>query len=105
VASGLFVPKPLQHHPNVLFHGLGVRVPPRRFGRKRAAFWRNLGFPNLVRARAAKAKKREQRLRLARIQAAKRFSPFAIIDELSSYDGLSLEHPSKARWSKKPHQR
>jgi hypothetical protein len=33
------------------------------------------GFPNLALARAAKAKKREQRLRLERIEAAKRFSP------------------------------
>jgi len=70
--------------------------------RRRAAFWRSLGFPNLVRARAAKAKKREQRLRLERIQAAKRFSPFAMIDDLSSYNDLFLAHPSKARWSKKP---
>lgn len=47
------------------------------------------GFPTWVRARATKAKKREQRLRLERIQAAKRFSPFAMIDDLSSYDDLS----------------
>ena len=56
-------------------------------------------------ARAAKAKKREKRLKLERIQAAKRFSPFAMIDDLSYYDDLSLEHPVKARWSKKPRQR
>jgi len=36
------------------------------------------------------------------IAAAKRFSPFALLDDLSSYDHLSLEHPVKARWSKKP---
>jgi len=58
-----------------------------------------------VRPRAAKARKREQRLRLERIQAPKRFSPLAMIDDLSSYDDLSLEHPSKARWSKKLRQR
>jgi hypothetical protein len=39
----------------------------------------------LARARAAKAKKREQRLKLERIQAAKRFSPFAILDHLPLY--------------------
>jgi hypothetical protein len=32
-------------------------------GPKRAAFWRALGFPNLVRARAAKARKRESGLK------------------------------------------
>jgi hypothetical protein len=72
---------------------------------RRAAFWRELGFPNLERARAAKAKNREQRLKLQRIEAAKRFSPFAMMDDLSSYDGLSLETPAKARWSKKLRQR
>jgi hypothetical protein len=59
----------------------------------------------LARARAVKAKKREQRLKLERIQAAKRFSPFALLDDLPSYDHLSLEHPVKARWSKKLRQR
>ena len=84
--------------PALSYRNIGCR-------RKRAAFWRKLGFPNQVLARVAKAKKREQRLRLERIQAAKRFSPFAMIDDLSSYDDLSLEHPSKARWSKKLRQR
>ena len=69
-------------------------------GLHRAAFWRSLGFSNLVRARAAKAKKREQRLKLERIQAAKRFSPFAMMDDLSSYDDLSLEISAKARSKK-----
>ena len=51
-------------------------------------------------ARAAKAKKREQRLRLERIEAAKRFSPFAMLDDLPLYDDLSVEHPVKVRRSK-----
>lgn len=34
-------------------------------GRKGAAFWPKLGVPNLVLARAAKAKKREQRINLS----------------------------------------
>jgi hypothetical protein len=59
----------------------------------------------LALARTAKAKKREQRLNLERIQAAKRFSPFAMMVGLSAYDDLSLEQPVKARWSKKLHQR
>jgi len=33
---------------------------------------------------AAKAKKREQRLKLERIQASKRFTPFAMLDDLSA---------------------
>ena len=32
-------------------------------GRRRAAFWPTLGFPNLVLARTAKARKREERLK------------------------------------------
>lgn len=49
-------------------------------GRRRAAFWRSLGFPNLVRARDAKAEKR----RLRRLKEWKRKelrTPFAILDE------------------------
>jgi hypothetical protein len=59
--------------------GTALAARNRLGGLHRAAFWRSLGFPNLVRARAAKAKKREQRLKLERIQAAKRFSPFALM--------------------------
>jgi hypothetical protein len=32
-------------------------------------------------------------------------TPFAILDELPPYDDLSLEHPVKARWSKKARRR
>jgi hypothetical protein len=50
-------------------------------GPKRAAFWRALGFPNLVRARAALANK----VRLRRLEEWKREelkrTPFAILDE------------------------
>ena len=53
-------------------------------------------------ARAAKAKKREHRVRLERIETAKRFSPFAM---LPPYDDLSVEHPVKVRRSKKLCQR
>src|SRR5262249_23523179 len=35
----------------------------RRLGRGRARFWRQLDFPNVVRARETKARKREERLR------------------------------------------
>ena len=50
-------------------------------GRKRAGFWRALGFPNLVLARAALANK----VRLRRLEEWKREqlrrTPFAILDE------------------------
>jgi len=60
----------------------------------------------LALARAAKARKREQRLRLERIEAAKRFSRFAMLDDLPHYDDLSVvEHPVKVRRSKKLCQR
>lgn len=36
-----------------------------------------------------------QRLKLERIEAAKRFSPFAMMHDLSSYDELPLGHPVK----------
>ena len=55
-------------------------------GRKRAAFWRAQGFPNLVLARAALAAKR------ARERNAKQtFSPFA----LSEYDIRDLPSHNK----------
>ena len=50
-------------------------------GPKRAVFWRALGFPNLVLARAAKAEKRRlRRLEEWKWEELKR-TPFAILDE------------------------
>jgi len=48
---------------------------------KRAAFWRSLGFPNLVLARAAKANKRRLRLLEQGKREELRRTPFAILDE------------------------
>jgi len=50
-------------------------------GRKRAAFWRSLGFPNLVRARAAWARMREQRRLHERRREELKRTPFAILHE------------------------
>ena len=50
-------------------------------GPKRAAFWRALGFPNLVRARAAKARKREERLKRETLELARRANPFALPED------------------------
>jgi len=62
-------------------------------GLKRAAFWRELGFPNLVRARAAYAKIRAERRRQ---QVAKQFGPFAIANE--RYEDLAPPpKPSRPR--------
>jgi len=55
--------------------------------------WRELGFPNLVRARAAYAKIRAERRRQ---EAAKRFSPFAVASE--RYEDLAPPpKPSRPR--------
>jgi hypothetical protein len=62
-------------------------------GLKRAEFWRELGFPNLVRARAAYAKIRAERRRQ---EAAKQFSPFALANE--RYEDLAPPpKPSRLR--------
>jgi hypothetical protein len=50
-------------------------------GLHRAAFWRELGFSNLVLARAAKANKRRLRLLEEWRQQELRRTPFAILDE------------------------
>lgn len=59
---------------------IGLRLHHRMCGLGRARFWRSLGFPNLVRARAALAAKRD-RERAQR--AARAFSPFADAREFS----------------------
>jgi hypothetical protein len=50
-------------------------------GPKRAAFWRALGFPNLVRARAAKVRKQEERLKRETLEPARRANPFALPED------------------------
>jgi len=50
-------------------------------GLHRAAFWRALGFPNLVRARAAKARKREARIKRETLELARRVNPFALPED------------------------
>ena len=50
-------------------HGRNVKG-----GLHRAAYWRALGFPNLVKARAAKARYRRERLQL---EEARQRSPYA----------------------------
>jgi hypothetical protein len=54
-------------------------------GRKRAAYWRSLGFPKLVKSREASARNRGA-LRQARLFAeAKRRNPFALRDKPVGY--------------------
>jgi len=48
-------------------------------GPKRAAFWRALGFPNLIRARRARWR---NHVPIAKQRAAKAFTPLAMIDDL-----------------------
>src|SRR5262249_5396421 len=60
------------------------RVPRRAFraaralGRKRAAFWRALGFPNLVKAREVSARNRRSRKQVRLFTEAKLRNPFAL---------------------------
>ena len=64
-------------------------------GPKRAAFWRALGFSNLVLARAAKAEKRRQRkLEEWRREELKR-TPFALLDEPPAELAMSKKRPRK----------
>ena len=58
-----------------------VRAAHSSTDEKRAAFWRSLGFPNLVLARAARARQREERLKRARFERARALNPFAIPDD------------------------
>src|SRR5215467_2218333 len=50
-------------------------------GPKRAAFWRALGFPNLVRTRAAKARRWEARIKRETLELAMRVNPFALPED------------------------
>jgi hypothetical protein len=50
-------------------------------GRRRAAFWRSLGFPNLELARNAKAERRRLRLLEEWKRKELRRTPFALLDD------------------------
>ena len=73
-------PKPWTRAVSTRPAGPGAFVARPVEGRRRAAFWRKLGFPNLVLARAAKARKRQKRLKKERFELA-RAHPFAIPDD------------------------
>ena len=67
----------------------------RMCGLHRAAFWATQGFPNLERARAAKAEKRRQRkLEEWRREELKR-TPFALLDEPPAELAMSKKQPRK----------
>jgi hypothetical protein len=69
-------------------------------GPQRAAFWRAQGFPNLVRARAAKARKREARLRKEILEKARRITPFAMPEDLQQWAEI-LGIPFRNRWPRR----
>jgi len=73
--------------------GSALAARNRLGGLHRAAFWRKLGFPNLVRARAAYAKIRAERHRQ---EAVRQFSQFAIAGERYE-DLLPPAKPSRPR--------
>jgi len=67
----------------------------RMCGLHRAAFWATQDFPNLERARAAKAEKRRQRkLEEWRREELKR-TPFALLDEPPAELAMSKKRPRK----------
>jgi len=67
----------------------------RMCGLHRAAFWATQDFPNLERARAAKAEKRRQRkLEEWRREELKR-TPFALLDEPPAELAMSKKQPRK----------
>src|SRR5215469_18790133 len=66
-------------------------------GPKRAAFWRALGFPNLVRARAAKARKREERIKRETLEVERRANPFALPEGRRTM-GLGRQEECQSAW-------
>ena len=62
-----------------------VPVDVRRFtvaqGNCAPHFWRQFGFPNLVLARAAKARKRQAQIRQEILEKARRFDPYVTLEE------------------------
>jgi hypothetical protein len=60
-------------------------------GPKRAAFWRELGFPNLVLARAAKARYRLERLKREEFALARSVNPFALPEDAHLWASVAKE--------------
>ena len=67
-------------------------------GPKRAAFWRSLGFPNLVRPRAAKARYRLERLKREELGLARTANPFALPEDAQLWASLAREKGPKRRY-------
>jgi hypothetical protein len=66
-------------------------------GRKRAKFWRSQGFPNLVRARAAKARYRLERLKREEWALARSVNPFALPEDAHLWASVAREQGLTAR--------
>jgi hypothetical protein len=58
--------------------GPGRSGRAKALGRKRAAYWRSLGFPNLVKARKVSARNRRARKQARLFAEAKLHTPFAL---------------------------
>ena len=58
-------------------------------GRRRAAFWRQQGFPNCALARAAWCRQRGKLLLEQWKREELKRSPFALLDEVPSYEELA----------------
>ena len=60
---------------------IGRRARCRQGTLRRNAFWAQLGFPNLVRARAAKARYRLERLQREELAIARSVNPYALPED------------------------
>lgn len=60
-------------------------------GPRRAAFWRELGWPNLVLARAAKARKRQERLKREEWAMARTVNPYALPEDAHHWASVARE--------------
>jgi hypothetical protein len=66
-------------------------------GPKRAAFWRALGFPNLVRARTAKARYRLERLKQEEWALARSVNPYALPEDAALWASVARNQSFPAR--------
>ena len=69
----------------------GYRARCKLGGLRRAAYWAAQGFPNLVRARAAKARKQLERLQREEWALARSVNPFALPQDAALWASVARE--------------
>jgi hypothetical protein len=71
----------------------------RQGGLARNRFWAALGWPNLVLARAAKARKRQERLKREEWALARAVNPYALAEDAHHWATIAREQGLTARKS------